>query len=227
MFNIAVLLVLPLLYPHHFVDACAKTVEFTACTTAASMASADCNTIVTDTPGLSYYQCLCSTGQDYIKCYALCKDDAQLQLQLQLQNQHVSASCQAVSVLQAQGYTTTASTSGSTQDMVTAATTSSDGTSLTSSLVPASKPSITPRPLSTSTSVIFANGDGTNSTSTTPGKSSGYPPLMLGSGADCAVSGSNTAATDHPLNASHSAISVSSMSTLHITCVTPTQINNS
>ncbi|KAJ3279073.1 hypothetical protein HDU76_009648, partial [Blyttiomyces sp. JEL0837] len=156
-FNIAVL-VLPVLYPHRFVTACAKTVEFTACTTAASMASADCNTIVTDTPGLSYYQCLCSTGQDYIKCYALCNDDAQLQLQLQLQNQHVSASCQAVSVLQAQGYTTTALTS-ITQNMVTIATTS-DGTSPTSSsTVPASIPSITPRPSSTSTSVIFANGD--------------------------------------------------------------------
>ncbi|KAI8617631.1 hypothetical protein BC830DRAFT_1112760 [Chytriomyces sp. MP71] len=93
----------------HAASACLKTADFSNCTTNAAQTSADCNNLVSDTPTLEYYQCLCKAGQGNLQCYALCPDDAQLQLQLQTIQKSVSASCQGVTDLQSQGFTTSAS----------------------------------------------------------------------------------------------------------------------
>ena len=72
---------------------CSRIDEYNICMNKASKASANCSTLVTDTPTLQYYQCQCQSYKDQIACYDICKDDKQMQLQLPAVKQSLASQC--------------------------------------------------------------------------------------------------------------------------------------
>ncbi|KAJ3246549.1 hypothetical protein HDU78_006769 [Chytriomyces hyalinus] len=127
-----------------FAGACLQSAAYTNCTTAAAQTSANCNSLVVDTPTVEYYQCLCTAGESNLQCFALCPEDAQLQLQFQTIKKSISASCQGVHDLKSQGYTTQASPTS----------TSSATPSAETSISTWSSPSFTTIPPTTSSSQV-------------------------------------------------------------------------
>ncbi|KAI8843920.1 hypothetical protein BJ741DRAFT_589562 [Chytriomyces cf. hyalinus JEL632] len=139
-----------------FANACLQSAAYTNCTTAAAQTSANCNSLVVDTPTVEYYQCLCTAGESNLQCFALCPEDAQLQLQFQTIKKSISASCQGVTDLKSQGYTTQASPTSSSSS----ATPSTD-----TSISTWSSPSFTTIPPTTATSQVVESSKITSSAS--------------------------------------------------------------
>ncbi|KAJ3282808.1 E2-like enzyme [Rhizoclosmatium sp. JEL0117] len=171
MFLLALMILTPIVF------ACIRTNDFANCTTVAAGTSANCNNLVIDTPTLEYYTCLCDAGNANLKCYELCPDDKQLQLQLTNIKQAASASCQGVSVLKNQGFTTSSSaapiTTSSDSTVTTISTASSMATTINSVFTSTSQGTVATvsdsgsttatkprpsRPKATTSGVLFATG---------------------------------------------------------------------
>ncbi|KAJ3025517.1 UNVERIFIED_CONTAM: hypothetical protein HDU68_007076 [Siphonaria sp. JEL0065] len=179
------LLLLSLTVFSRLVTACLRIAEFSNCTTTAGQTSANCNNLVTDIPTLEYYQCLCNAGQSSLSCYAICSDDAQLQLQLTSIKQSVSSTCQGVSNLQSQGFTTSASISPTTLE--------SSSSSWTTSLTTASESTLSSSSTSSGTSTSTSASTATSSIQT---RSPNSLPRSTGAGILLATGGTNPNAND-------------------------------
>lgn len=85
-------------------NSCARIVEYNRCRNEAGQKQADCNALVVDTPTFEFYDCLCKTQKDDLKCYEICNDSPEIQAQYQSQVSGTSANCKAVEDLKAAGF---------------------------------------------------------------------------------------------------------------------------